>query len=86
MMNGVELSDALRTGASLHEALGAWSREQTVRGDRLERLGAQMEEAFVWNAPDLSIMSRSQAGEWWQRSISFPDEFRYVSESDEESR
>jgi glycine/D-amino acid oxidase-like deaminating enzyme len=42
-------------------------------------LGEQVERAFVWNAPDFSSMTESEARAWCRESISFPDDFRYVS-------
>jgi 2-polyprenyl-6-methoxyphenol hydroxylase-like FAD-dependent oxidoreductase len=80
MMNAVELATSLAESSSVDGALEQWSVEQTKRGDRLAALGDQMEEAFVWNAPDLSAMTEPDARTWWTRSISFPDEFSYVSE------
>jgi len=42
-------------------------------------LGEQMERAFAWDAPDFSTMAESEARTWWMESITFPDEFSYVS-------
>lgn len=81
MMNAVELATALAERSSVDEALARWSAEQTERGRRLGALGDQMETAFVWEAPDLSSMSESEAREWWTKSISFPEEFSYVAEA-----
>jgi 2-polyprenyl-6-methoxyphenol hydroxylase-like FAD-dependent oxidoreductase len=80
MMNAVELATALDESRSVDEALVQWSSEQTKRGDRLAALGDQMEAAFVWHAPDLSTMTEPDARRWWTRSVSFPDEFSYVSD------
>jgi 2-polyprenyl-6-methoxyphenol hydroxylase-like FAD-dependent oxidoreductase len=82
MMNAVELATTLAERGSVDEALERWSDEQTARGERLAVLGAQMEDAFVWEAPDLSTMTESDARAWWTRSISFPEEFSYVSEAE----
>jgi hypothetical protein len=49
---------------------------------RLAALGAQMETAIVWDAPDLSKMTESEARAWWTQSVAFPEEFRYVSETE----
>ncbi len=78
MMNAVELGTALTERSSVDEALKSWSAEQTARGMRLAALGAQMETAFVWEAPDFSRMTDSEAQAWWKRSIAFPEEFSYV--------
>jgi hypothetical protein len=61
------------------EALEWWSTEQALRGRRLAALGEQMERAFVWEAPDFSTMPESDARAWWKNSITFPDEFSYVT-------
>ena len=66
----------------MDEALETWSGEQTKRGMRLAALGAQMETAFVWEAPDLSEMTESEARAWWTQSVAFPEEFSYVSETE----
>ena len=79
MMNAVELVTALERPASLVEALEWWSTEQAQRGCRLAALGEQMECAFVWEAPDFSTMAESDARAWWKNSITFPDEFSYVT-------
>jgi 2-polyprenyl-6-methoxyphenol hydroxylase-like FAD-dependent oxidoreductase len=80
MMNAVDLATTLGQSRSVDEALEQWSAVQTKRGQRLAVLGDQMEEAFVWNAPDLSSMTEADARAWWTRSIAFPEEFSYVSE------
>lgn len=80
MMNAVGLAMALAERSSVDHVLESWSAEQTERGKRLAALGAQMETAFVWKAPDFSQMTESEARAWWTRSIAFPDEFTYVTE------
>ncbi len=80
IMNATDLVTSLANGSTVDDALGRWSAEQTKRGLRLAALGAQMETAFVWKAPDLSAMTESDARAWWTRSIAFPEEFSYVSE------
>lgn len=84
VMNSVDLVTSLETHPSVDAALGAWSRLQTERGLRLAHLGDQMEDAFVWSAPDFATMSEADAWDWWKRSITFPEEFSYLgSEPDE---
>ncbi len=83
IMNATELVTSLAEGSTVDDALGRWSAEQTERGLRLAALGAQMETAFVWKAPDLSAMTESEARAWWTRSIAFPEEFSYVSERED---
>jgi 2-polyprenyl-6-methoxyphenol hydroxylase-like FAD-dependent oxidoreductase len=82
MMNAVELAATLAEKGPVDEALETWSAEQTKRGMRLAALGAQMETAFVWDAPDLSKMTESETRAWWTQSVSFPEEFSYVSETE----
>ncbi|KPJ81206.1 MAG: hypothetical protein AMS19_08530 [Gemmatimonas sp. SG8_23] len=84
MMNAVELASALREAGSLEQGLQEWSREQTLRGERLESLGLQMEQAFVWDAPDLSALTPAEAESWWRDSIRFPDDFTYLAEAESE--
>ena len=83
MMNAIELAEALGKSGSTVQVLDQWSKEQAERGMRLAALGEQMERAFVWEAPDFSTMTESEAKAWWTSSITFPEDFSYVS-SDEE--
>ena len=80
MTNALDLADELKKDADPDSALRAWSLEQAGRGKRLAALGRQMEDAFVWNAPDFSAMTEQDARAWWDASISFPEEFNYVSD------
>lgn len=81
VMNAVDLAQALtEAGAGVDDALSRWSTEQARRGQRLAALGDQMEEAFVWSAPDFSLMDQEQARAWWRQAVTFPDEFSYLSE------
>jgi hypothetical protein len=81
MMNAMELVVAIGKVSNPVQSLAQWSTEQAERGRQLTVLGEQMERAFVWEAPDFSRMAESEAREWWSKSISFPDEFSYVSAS-----
>ena len=81
MMNAMELVAAIGDENDPVETLAQWSTEQAERGRKLTVLGEQMERAFVWEAPDFSGMAESEAREWWSKSISFPEEFSYVSDS-----
>ena len=80
MMNAMELVAAIGDENDPVETLAQWSTEQAERGRQLTVLGEQMERAFVWEAPDFSGMAESEAREWWSKSISFPEEFSYVSD------
>lgn len=66
--NVVGLVDALGQKRDVDGALGAWSAEQTRVGDRMLELGTQMEDAFVWNSPDLATVD-AETGERWLRGI-----------------
>lgn len=75
-----------RTGRRHEHSLppGSMRVEEEQRlGELLAALGAQMERAFVWEAPDFSEMTESEARDWWTTSISFPDEFSYVGQDDD---
>lgn len=76
--NAVELAGALDGAGSPHEALAKWSAEQTRRGRALAALGEQMEQAFVWAAPDFSSMTEPEARSWWTQAVTFPAEFTYI--------
>jgi len=79
VMNAVDLTRALGQAETVDQALLDWSDEQTARGRRLAALGEQMEQAFVWAAPDFATMTEAAAKEWWKRAVSFPQEFSYVA-------
>ena len=78
--NAMDLADSLGAHGELEEALAAWSIKQTETGRKLALLGRQMEEAFVWDAPDLSEMDEAAAHAWWKAAIQFPDDFSYVAD------
>jgi 2-polyprenyl-6-methoxyphenol hydroxylase-like FAD-dependent oxidoreductase len=85
MMNAVDLAAALQQPGATPDVLGRWSAEQVGRGIRLAALGEQMERAFVWEAPDFSAMVESTAKAWWTKSITFPDDFSYISAEREQT-
>jgi 2-polyprenyl-6-methoxyphenol hydroxylase-like FAD-dependent oxidoreductase len=76
--NAIDLRAALAASEDTDEALGAWSEAQTATGKRLAALGDQMEQAFVWAAPDLSEMDEATARAWWQDAVTFPADFSYL--------
>lgn len=87
--NAIDLVAALGKHAATEEALAAWSQAQTATGKRLAVLGEQMEQAFVWAAPDLSEMDEGAARSWWEKAVTFPDGFTYLRDpgaSDEARR
>ena len=82
--NAIDLAQTIAHAAGgevLDDALAAWDTAETEGAHRLAALGAQMEQAFVWAAPDLGSMSEQQAKEWWADSITFPDDFSYIAEN-----
>lgn len=82
VMNAVDLRLALDDAPDVDAALSAWSRDQARRGLRLAALGRQMEQAFVWSAPDFATMTEDTARAWWKQAVTFPDEFTYVGDGD----
>ena len=79
--NAIDLAAALQNEPVIDAAISSWSATETASSKRLTALGRQMEQAFVWNAPDLSKMDGEAASAWWQESITFPDDFNYIDES-----
>ena len=69
------LIDALQDQGSIDHALRQWDAMQVVIGRRLLALGAQMEQAFIWNPIDLSTAGEHATREWWQSSVRFPEDF-----------
>jgi 2-polyprenyl-6-methoxyphenol hydroxylase-like FAD-dependent oxidoreductase len=82
VQNAIDLSKAITSTKDIDGSLEEWSRRQTETGHRLAALGQQMEEAFVWSAPDFAQMLEEETRLWWQQAISFPDDFSYVRHSD----
>jgi 2-polyprenyl-6-methoxyphenol hydroxylase-like FAD-dependent oxidoreductase len=78
VMNAIDLTAALKEIEDVPAALSRWSEEQTGRGARLAALGEQMEDAFVWSAPDFSLMDEDETRSWWKGAVQFPDEFSYL--------
>ena len=78
VQNAVDLARALSTEKDFEVALENWSQLQTDTGRRLAALGRQMEQAFVWAAPDFSTMDEATASSWWSQAVTFPDDFSYI--------
>jgi 2-polyprenyl-6-methoxyphenol hydroxylase-like FAD-dependent oxidoreductase len=78
VQNAIELAEVLADPADVPAALESWSRSQTETGRRLAALGRQMEQAFVWAAPDFSEMDDKTARRWWEEAVTFPDDFSYL--------
>jgi len=82
--NAIDLVEALDSdgGRDVDAALGGWSAAETAGAHRLAAMGEQMEQAFVFAAPDLGAMNEAEANAWWTASISFPDDFTYIADTD----
>jgi 2-polyprenyl-6-methoxyphenol hydroxylase-like FAD-dependent oxidoreductase len=76
--NAIDLASSLDSTDPLSRSLEDWSDRQLATAERISVLGRQMEQAFVWNAPDFSTMDESRARAWWNEAITFPEGFRYV--------
>lgn len=81
--NAIDLVAALGDGSTdIDAALGRWSATETAGAHRLAAMGEQMEQAFVFAAPDLGSMTEAEANAWWTASITFPEDFTYIGDSD----
>lgn len=70
--NAINLRTALDAHDEIDAALDAWDvREGTAAGE-LVALGAQYENAFIANHPDLAHMDPAEAGEWWAGAMRHP--------------
>ena len=78
--NARDLAKTLATVDNLEDALSQWSKRQTDVANRLLELGAEMEEAFIWNTIDFSKASNAEGRKWWDDSINLPYEFSYFAE------
>jgi 2-polyprenyl-6-methoxyphenol hydroxylase-like FAD-dependent oxidoreductase len=75
--NAIDLAAALQEVGDVEAALAEWGRAQTVASRRLAAVARQMEDALVWDMPDLAVMDEVMAAAWWQNAVTFPDEFAY---------
>ena len=50
---------------------------QVTLGRRLLDLGKQMEQALIWNAPDLTNADATTTETWWKNTVEFPDNFTF---------
>jgi 2-polyprenyl-6-methoxyphenol hydroxylase-like FAD-dependent oxidoreductase len=62
--NATSLADALTEGASLDEGLAAWSRGQSDANVRLFPIAERFERHLVFESPDASAMSVTDAKAW----------------------
>lgn len=77
-----DLLQALKTSGEIDKALQVWGTEQVRIGNRLMKLGEQMEEAFIWNSLDLSSADAGTTAAWWHEAVTFPEEFTYEADDD----
>ena len=74
-------ADSLRANQDVDTALQAWDEKETITGKRLFVSGRQMEQAFIWSAPDFSQMDEEDTAAWFKEAVTFPEEFTYETES-----
>jgi 2-polyprenyl-6-methoxyphenol hydroxylase-like FAD-dependent oxidoreductase len=72
--NVKDLLDVLDRHDSVETALLQWDAVQVRLGRRLLALGTQMEQALIWNAPDLTHADASTTRTWWTNAVEFPDD------------
>ncbi len=77
MTNALELVAALGTGDDLDGALAAWDTTQTATGRRFTTWGKQLEQALIWETPDLSRMDPAAVEAWWNRTAPPPSQSSY---------
>lgn len=82
--NVKDLLQALSSHESIEDALEHWGKEQVRLGNRLLRLGEQMEKAFIWNSLNLATADAEKTAAWWKKSVTFPDEFTYAADENTE--
>mgnify|MGYP001130246056 CR=1 FL=1 len=73
--NAIDLAAALRAHRDVDVALQEWDKKETTTGWRLIVLGQQMEQAFIWSAPDFSQMDAETTNAWFKNAVTFPEEF-----------
>jgi 2-polyprenyl-6-methoxyphenol hydroxylase-like FAD-dependent oxidoreductase len=73
--NAIDLAAALRAHRDVDVALQEWDKKETTTGWRLIVLGQQMEQAFIWSAPDFSQMDAETTAAWFKNAVTFPEEF-----------
>ncbi len=75
--NAITLRTALDAHDDIDAALGAWDARETAAARELVALGAQYENAFIANHPDLTHMNSAEAGEWWASVVHHPPWFTF---------
>jgi 2-polyprenyl-6-methoxyphenol hydroxylase-like FAD-dependent oxidoreductase len=77
--NVKDLLEVLDRHDELDAALGEWDAAQVTLGRRLLALGEQMEQAFIWDWPDLAKADAITTEAWWRSAVEFPDDFTHES-------
>jgi 2-polyprenyl-6-methoxyphenol hydroxylase-like FAD-dependent oxidoreductase len=80
--NAIDLAAALQAHRDVDVALHEWDKKETTTGRRLVVLGRQMEQAFIWSAPDFSQMDAQTTAAWFKNAVTFPEEFTYSATED----
>lgn len=66
------LIDALERHHDLDLALEAWDASQVRLADGLLALGDQLEDAMIWNTPDLATADAASTKAWWSAAVAYP--------------
>lgn len=81
MFKGYQITQSLLAALDRHDdpvaALVDWDVAQVRVADRLLALGAQMEQAFIWDSLDLATADAVSTEAWWHAAVQFPDDFTY---------
>jgi 2-polyprenyl-6-methoxyphenol hydroxylase-like FAD-dependent oxidoreductase len=80
--NAIDLTAELQAHRDVDAALRKWDKKETTTGRRLVVLGRQMEQAFIWSAPDFSQMDAETTAAWFKNAVTFPEEFAYSATED----
>ncbi len=72
--NAVGLADALSGSQSIDKALDEWSRAETLNASYMVALGAQLENALIWNIPDFGSMTEPDMRTWWESAARLPED------------
>ena len=78
--NVKDLLEVLDRHDELDAALSEWGAAQVALGRRLLALGEQMEQAFIWDWPDLSEADAMTTEAWWRSAVEFPEDFTHESD------
>lgn len=76
--NVKDLVSCLKEYENLEDALEQWSKLQLRTGKRLLALGDQMEKAYIWEQLDFTKVDEKSTREWWESSITFPENFNHT--------